>query len=100
MSQNMDLEARRKDFQMVQIDQNLKNEFGNSHFHMGNYKSNFYTSFQTQYQQTNENQNISLNKFISPNKFSSYKVGNDKVYYETETQIKFLSPNLNKNKLQ
>jgi hypothetical protein len=96
----MDLECRRKDFHLVQIDQNLKNELRNSHFHMGNFNSNFYTTFQTQFQQGNENPNNSLNKFISPNKISSHKVGNDKVYYETETQIKFTSPNLNKNKFQ
>lgn len=101
MSQNIDLEARRKDFKMVHIDQNLKNELRNSHFHMGHFKSNFNTAFQSQFQPRDEN-NDNKNNMVNPNtnKTFSHKMGSDKVTYNSETHMKYISPILNKNRLE
>jgi hypothetical protein len=100
MHQNMDLDARRKDFIPNYIDQSFKDESRNSHFLMGHFKPNFNTSFQSQYQPNYEIQdNTSIAKLIMHNNISpSHKMGNDKVLYDTETHVKFISPLINKNK--
>lgn len=98
MHQNTDLEARRKDFKMVCIDQNLKNELRNSHFKMGHFQTNFKTSFQSQYQPFDEVPDNSGNLFSQNNKKYSHKMGSDRITYNSETHIKFISPQMDKNK--
>lgn len=86
---------------MVHIDQNLKNELRNSHFHMGHYKSNFSTLNQSQFQPKDETVDNSMNKLIAENNKSySHKMGTDKIVYDSESHVKFISPFLHKNKFQ
>lgn len=90
MAQNTDLEARRKDFRMVHLDENLKNELRTSHFLLGNSTPSYETVFQSQFYAKN-----SENKFNStahPHKPMGHKMGKDKVDYNSETHVKYASP--------
>ena len=95
MSQNADLEARRKDFRMVHLDENLKNELRKSHFHFGNNNTSYNTAFQTDYQKKNPIPNFDKN-YENVNKKVSHKMGSDKVTYMSETHNKFVSPAMNR----
>ena len=98
MSQNMDLEARRKDFKMVHLDENLKNELRRSHFLMGNFSPNYNTAFQSQFQQRDNTVDHTANKLIAlNNKSYSHKMGSDRIVYNSETHMKYISPEMNRN---
>ena len=90
MSQNINLEAKRKDFRMVHVNQNLKDELRNSHFHMGHFKTNFNTATHSQFQQRDKLPDT--NNFAANNRKCAHKMGSDKVVYDSEQNIKFISP--------
>lgn len=97
MSQNSDLESRRKDFKMVHLDENLKCELRKSHFLMGNFTPSYSTVFQSEYQKKNASNNNLENKNIAnTNKSYSHKMGSDKVTYTSESHNKFISPAMNR----
>ena len=91
MSQNANLEARRKDFRMVHMDDNLKNELRKSHFLFGNFNTNYNSAFQSDYQQKKSVGNFDKN-YENVNKKVSHKMGSDKVAYMSESHNKFISP--------
>ncbi len=90
MSQNMDLEARRKDFKMVHLDETLKNELRTSHFLMGNSTPSYQTAFQSHYYPMNSGHNAAV--MFNPHKPMGHKMGNDKVDYNSETHVKYVAP--------
>lgn len=97
MSQNSDLEARRKDFQMLKLDENLKKELRESHFLLGNFQPNYNTVFQSEYTKKKVPFNNSENKsFANNNKAYSHKMGSDRITYNSESHTKFISPAMNR----
>lgn len=93
MAQNMDLEARRKDFKMVHLDENLKNELRNSHFLLGNSAPNYQTAFQSQFcAKSPNNENKFMSTIHHPHKPMGHKMGNDKIEYNSESHMKFITP--------
>ena len=97
MSQNADLEARRKDFKMVHLDENLKNELRKSHFLMGNFNPNYNTAFKSEFQKKEYTYNQTENrKIANNNKSYSHKMGSDRVTYVSETHNKYISPEMNR----
>ena len=95
MAQNTDLESKRTNFKMVYLDENLKNELRNSHFTMGNSGPKFTTAFQTDFVNYENKNSINIKNDSSHkelNKISNYKMGNDKVEYNTESQLKYITP--------
>jgi hypothetical protein len=90
MAQNSDLEARRKDFKMVHLDENLKNELRTSHFILGNSTPSYQTVFQTQFNKNDLNdQNKNLFSHNTTQKALGHKMGNDKIEYTSETHLKY-----------
>lgn len=94
MAQNLDLEARRKDFKMVHLDENLKNELRTSHFILGNSAPSYQTVFQSQFYNKKENSDNKFNSLSHHNtqKSLGHKMGNDKIEYNSETHLKYVSP--------
>lgn len=92
MAQNMDLEARRKDFKMVYLDENLKNELRTSHFLLGNSNPNYQTVFQSQFYAKNNENKFNSNPHLNGHKPMGHKMGSDKIEYNSESHIKFASP--------
>ena len=83
---------------MVTVDQSLKDELRRCHFHMGHAKADFNTANRSHFQSRDEVTDNSPNKFAQLNKRVSVKVGSDRVVYDSESNIKFISPLLAKNK--
>ena len=97
MSKNADLEARRKDFKMVHLDENLKNELRKSHFIMGSFTPNYNTTFNCEFNKKDFVDNNLNNKNKANNiKSEGHKMGIDKVIYKSETHNKFIAPDINK----
>lgn len=92
MAQNMDLEARRKEFKMVHLDENLKNELRTSHFLLGNSTPSYQTVFRSQFYAKNNENNFNSNAQAHPNKPMGHKMGNDKVEYNSESHLKYAAP--------
>jgi hypothetical protein len=93
MSQNADLAARRKDFKMVHLDENLKNELRKSHFIIGNSNPNYITTFNSQFKDKGFISDNLNNKNITANN-RGYKniFGTERVIYTSESHNKFNNP--------
>jgi hypothetical protein len=94
MAQNSDLEARRKDFKMVHLDENLKNELRTSHFLLGNSITSYKTVFQSQFYVKNNENNCNAAAHLNSHKPMGHKMGNDKIEYNSETHMKYTLPTL------
>jgi len=97
MAQNSDLEARRKDFKMVHLDENLINELRTSHFFLGNSTTSYKTVFQSQFYAKNNENNCNAAAHLNSHKPMGHKMGNDKIEYNSETHIKYTLPTLARN---
>lgn len=96
MAQNHDLESKRKDFKFAVIDDNMKTELRNSHFIFGNQTLNYQTASQTQFKELDKNKiNRPCHSANPSTRAMSYKPGNDKVEYISESQIKYSTPKIN-----
>lgn len=81
---------------MVHLDENLKNELRTSHFRLGNSDPNFQTVSQSHFYPKSGGIENKLNSaHVTPNKLMGHKMGNDKVEYNSESHMKFTTPNQN-----
>jgi len=98
MLQNKDIE-KNKQIENNKLDEQRKNDLANSHFKLGNFSTNFKTNFQSDYELKSPNviNNTATlsNKDIEKNLRShSYVLGNHPVDYNSETKLRFSSPDL------
>jgi hypothetical protein len=99
MSQNADLAARRKDFKMVNLDENLKNELRKSHFIIGNSNPNYTTTFNSHYKEKEKGfkeNNLIIKKNVANKTNSNNIFGSDRVIYTSESHNKYMLPDGNK----
>jgi hypothetical protein len=96
MLQNKDIE-KGKSTQNLSLDEKVKNELINSHFKLGNYKNNYKTVFQSDYEIKSPcptNKQINNKEIENSLRSHSYVLGNHPLDYLSENKLRFSSPDI------